>query len=93
MKCLQRACGIILLSLLACLSACGKSGDPRPRANSRSFVWQEINARPTRPGCLEIYGRLSGAYANLDAVFLEISGESADRSCQDCPFRTDEKIS
>ena len=81
------------MSFLACLSACGKSGEPHPRANSRAFVWQEINARPALPGCLEIYGRLSGAYTNLDAVFLEISVESADRNCQDCPFRVDEKIS
>lgn len=85
---------LFLLSGLL-LAACGKSGEPRPRQTSRSFVWQEISAAPFA-GCLEIRGVMSGVYANLDSVILELAGldglDGQGGSCASCPFTAEESV-
>lgn len=85
---------ILALALVASLllvSACGKTGAPRPREASRSFVWQSVEAAPAG-GCLDIYGTMSGVYGNLDEVVLELAEVINEQDCPGCPFIPKENI-
>lgn len=81
----------IFLAALACgLSACGRTGDPKPRHATRSFVWQEVEVSPAGT-CLEVRAVMSGVYSNLDAVLLEFA-DVGDGDCPGCPFVVKEQI-
>lgn len=83
---------LFTLAAAACLlSACGKTGNPRPREISRSFVWQSVEAAPAG-GCLDIYGVMSGVYGNLDEVVLELAEVINGQDCPGCPFIPKEQI-
>jgi hypothetical protein len=80
-----------ILGITLFLAACGRTGDPKPRETSRSFAWEELAAGPLS-GCLDLRGRLSGAYKNLDALLLEFSDTTAGLDCPACPFLTADQV-
>lgn len=82
---------LIALVLLAAyfLSGCGKSGYPLPRDESRSFAWQEVEAKPAGR-CVAFTGSLSGAYQYLDGVRLELAPVNGPEDCPGCPFVPEE---
>lgn len=80
---------VALLGLLLICAACGKVGDPQPRQNSRSFVWQEVRVTPVN-NCLDIRAAMSGVYGNLHSVRLELDGVSGPDDCPACPFHPSE---
>lgn len=88
---MNRFLGIVCLLALACiLASCGKTGDPKPRQATRSFVWQELEVSPAG-SCLEVRAVMSGLYSNLDAVIMEFANVS-DGDCPGCPFTAKEQI-
>lgn len=78
-------CGLLLLP-----AGCGKTGDPKPRQATRSFVWQEVEVAQAGE-CLDIHAVMSGVYSNLEDVFLEFSGVD-EGDCPGCPFLVQEQI-
>ena len=81
----------ILCLLLTFICACGKKGDPRPRETNQSFVWQQIDILPVS-GCLQVEASLSGIYANLNMVALELAGVNSAEDCPGCPFLPSESF-
>lgn len=79
-----------MLVLCSGLAGCGKTGTPKPRQATRSFVWQEVNVTPAGD-CLDIQAIMSGVYSNLESVLLEFSDVS-DGDCPGCPFVVKEQI-
>ncbi len=84
---------VLAVILLAChsLFSCGKTGNPRPRQASRSFVWQSVEAYPAK-NCIDIHGIMSGVYSNLDEVILEIADTAPGLDCPGCPFVAGQQI-
>ena len=86
----KRPTNILIFAALAlCLAlplhGCGKTGDPKPRKSSRSFVWQQVDITPAGR-CLEVNAVMSGVYTNLSSVILELDGVSGPEDCPGCPF-------
>jgi hypothetical protein len=82
-----------LLALLIFLQfGCGKKMWPEPRAEQDRFSWAVVNGTRAQ-GCLEIYGRLQGAYHNLAKLKLELEGSPEGQFCPTCPFLPDSEVS
>lgn len=76
---------LALIALLGMASACGKKGYPQPDDPERKFSIAAAEAR-VEGHCLIIQAQLEGAYANIEALRLDIEGSSLEKSCLPCPF-------
>lgn len=76
------------LLCLLCLflqAGCGKTGYPKPQDPSRSFRWQEVDAKVVG-NCLAFTGSFEGAFQNVDGIRLEIARLDGPEDCPGCPF-------
>ena len=71
------------------LGGCGRTGLPRAPDESRSFAWEEVNAKIVGR-CIAFTGAFSGAYQYVDGIRLEIDTLSGPEDCPGCPFVPDE---
>ncbi len=82
---LRAATPLLLLFCLFLASACGKEGLPQPQDASRTFSWEEVNAKPTG-NCLTFTGKLTGAYDHFNGIRLETAPVNGPDDCPGCPF-------
>lgn len=76
---------LALIALLGVATACGKKGFPQPDDPERKFRIAAAEAR-VEGHCLIIQAQLEGAYANIEALRLDVEGSSLEDACLPCPF-------
>ncbi|WP_461209582.1 hypothetical protein [Desulfocurvus sp. DL9XJH121] len=72
---------LALAVLCALATGCGKKAWPTPDDKEHSFAFTDV-VGVNRNGCLVVTATVSGAWEDLDAVYLEYG----DNDCPDCPF-------
>lgn len=78
----RAALAFLLLAALAVLaSGCGKKAWPTPQDTEHDFAFTDVSGE-NRDGCLMIRATVTGAWRDLEAVYLEYGVDE----CPGCPF-------
>jgi len=92
MRLLRSAAQYLLpLCLIAVLNACGKTGNPVPLDNTRSFTWAATNAQGVG-ACIVFTGSFSGAHRHFNGIRLELQALTGIDDCPGCPFTPHEVV-
>ncbi len=82
-------CAALLLSIALILTACGKTGLPRPPQETDAFSFSSTGLSAAGE-CLLVRGVVQGAIDMVDSILLELAPVDDAGNCPTCPFNARE---